>query len=178
MFGKRGSAARTPRHRLIFALNPAVFVTLFEEVPDALNVEVGVGVIGVVPVHPLAQALGLFRDDAGEFLHTVHALAREFIHAIGFDIALAGEAQLLFHLDLDPESLRIKAIAIVSIASFHGVVFYKGILQRSSPDMVNTHGIVCRDGTVNKAVFRSVFILFLQYMENHLQKNMKHLKKR
>ena len=57
MLGKRGSAARTPRHRLIFALNPAVFIALFEEVPDALNVKIRVGVIGVVPIHPLTESL-------------------------------------------------------------------------------------------------------------------------
>ena len=57
MLGKRGSAARTPRHRLIFALNPAVFIALFEEVPDAFDIDIGVGVIGVVPLHPLTESL-------------------------------------------------------------------------------------------------------------------------
>ena len=140
-------------------------MTLFEERPDTGDIFIGVGVVGVIPVHPLTESYRLLGDDARELLYTLDTLFGELIKTVSFDIVLGLKAKLLFNLDLDPKALRVKAVAVVGVAALHSVVFDKSILKSSTPGMVNTHGVVSRDRTVYKAVLRAVFIIFIKLFE-------------
>ena len=161
VLGKRGSAARAPRHRLVFSLNPAIIVADLEEMPDSLDVLVGVGIIGVVPLHPLTESLGLVGDDAREMLDTVNAFFREVVHAVVFDVLFGFEAELLFDLNLNPETLRVEAVLTAAVVASHGFIADKRILQRSAPCMMNAHRVVGSNRSVNKAETLMTCILFL-----------------
>ena len=161
MLGKGGSAPRAPRHRLIFTLNPAVIVADLQEMPDALDILVGVGVIGVVPLHPLTETLRLVGDDAGEVLDTVNALFRKVIHAVVFDVFFRLEAKLLFDLNLDPETLGVEAVLTAAVVASHVFIADEGILERSAPCVVDTHRIVGGNRAVNKTETLVTCVLFL-----------------
>ena len=96
--------------------------------PNALNVLVGVGVIGMIPIHPLTETFGLFRDNAGEMLNAVHALSCELVHAVIFNVFLGFEAERFFDFYFNPKALRVKAVLIAAVAPVHCVVTDKDIL--------------------------------------------------
>ena len=58
--------------------------------------------IGVVPVHPVSQPLGLFILYGGVLEHPLFAEVNEGADAIGLDVPFGFEAQLPLHLHLDP----------------------------------------------------------------------------
>src|SRR5688500_6367031 len=93
-----------------------------QEVPDVLDVVVAERVVAVVPAHPLAQPNGLLGDDVGELLDPLAALSGELSQAIRLDLSLGVEAQLFFHLDLDPQTLTIEAVLPALIEAAHGVI--------------------------------------------------------
>ena len=148
---QRCAAARAPGHRLILAADPAVVVTLFEEVPDTADVRVGIGKVGVVPLHPLAKAFALLRDDAGKMLHTVLALLGELVHPVVFNILFRFKAELFFHFHLDPQTLGVKAVLAAAVVTLHRLVADKDILERTAPGVVDTHRVVRGDRAVDKA---------------------------
>ena len=165
VLGKGGSAPRAPRHRLVFTLNPAVIVTDLQEMPDSLDILVGVGVIGVVPLHPLTEPLRLVGDDAGEMLDTVNALLREVVHTVIFDVLFRLEAELFFNLNFYPETLRVKAVLTAAVVASHVFITDKGILERSAPCMVDTHRIISGNRAVNKTETLVTSVLFLAQIE-------------
>ena len=96
--------------------------------PNALNVLVGVGVIGMVPIHPLTEAFGLFGDNAGEMLDAVHALSCELVHTVIFNVFFGFKAERFFNFYFDPKALGVKAVLIAAVAPVHRVVTDKNIL--------------------------------------------------
>src|SRR4030067_3822823 len=68
-----------------------------------VDVLVGHRVVGVVPIHPVAQANGLLRLDAGEPADPLLAALDEPGDAERFDVPLGLEAQFLLDLDLHPQ---------------------------------------------------------------------------
>ena len=165
MLGERRTAARAPRHRLVYLTDPAALVALLEECPDTLNILVCVGVVGVIPVHPLTESLRLLCDNARVFLYSLDTFVGKLIKTVSLDIVLCLKSELLLNLNLYPKALRVKAVAVVGVAALHCVVFDECVLKSSSPNVVDTHGVVCRDRTVDKAVLRTVLVLFLKSVE-------------
>ena len=81
------------------------------EIPLVLICFVGVGEIGIIPIHPLAQPDGLLCLPRRHFFNSFFALFYKIIYAKLFNIFLpVFESQLFFNFALDPKALRIKAI--------------------------------------------------------------------
>lgn len=70
--------------------------------PDAADVFIRMREVGVFPIHPLAQALGLLRNNAGKPLDALHTFARELVHSIGLNVFFRMEAEFLLYFDLNP----------------------------------------------------------------------------
>ena len=60
------------------------------------------GVIRVIPIHPLPESLRLLGNDGGVFLHAGDAGLGEFVQAKFLDILFRGKAEFFLDLDLDP----------------------------------------------------------------------------
>ncbi len=95
---------------------------------------------------------GVFEDAAFAFLH-------ELIDAELFDGTFGTEAELLFDFDFDPEALAVESILVTEIAAIHGPVALEGVFVGAAPGVVDAHGIVGRDGAVEKTprLFAGVF---------------------
>ena len=165
VLGERGSATRAPGHRLIDLFYPAALMTFLEERPDSRDIFVGVGEVGVIPIHPLTETLRLLGDNAREFFYALDTLIGELVKAVLLDVVLGFEAKLLFNLNLYPKALRVKAIAVMGVISLHCLVFEECVLEGSTPYVMDTHRVVSRDRTVYKAVLGAVGVLCLELVE-------------
>ena len=111
-------------------------------------------VVRVVPVHPVAQSDGLFRLHGGKAQHPLLALAHEGVQAVGFDVALGAEAQLLLHLHLDPQSLAVETVLVAQFPTAHGPEAIEHVLVRPSPAVMYAERVVGRYRPVQKGPFR------------------------
>src|SRR5688500_19211500 len=91
-----------PWHRAVSHHEPTLLVNELQRVPDVRDVVVAVRVIGVVPVHPLAQPDGLFGDRCGAAVDARAARTRESVDAVRLYVALAIQVALALHLHLHP----------------------------------------------------------------------------
>src|ERR1051325_703721 len=96
------TAARTPRHHVMAAIQPTTFVTRFDHAPDGEVVLVRHREVRVSPVHPLAESDALLADDARELQNAVFAALNELGNTILFDVAFGGEAELAFYFYFNP----------------------------------------------------------------------------
>ena len=106
--------------------------------------------VGIVPVHPHAQAdrlLGLERRVGQDALL---AQADEVGDAVGLDVALARVAQLALDVDLDPQALAVEAVLVALVLAEHRVEALVQVLVRPTPGVVDAHRVVGRDRAVEK----------------------------
>ncbi len=148
--GDASGAAGAPGHHVVAAIDPAALPAGLEEAPDGVVVLVREGVVGVVPIHPLAEADGLLRDAVGETEHALFALLNEGGDAHRFDVALAGEAELFLGLDLHPEALAVEAVLVALLVAAHGVEALPEIFVGAAPGVMDAHGVVGRHGAVHE----------------------------
>src|SRR5262249_46836147 len=139
---ERRAAPNAPGHGAPALVEPAVLVAALQEVPDVLDVVVGHGEVGVVPVHPLAEPDRLLRDDVGVGENPLTTALGEAVEPVLLDLALGVESKRLLDLDLDPESLAVEAILIALIEPLHRLVALVHVLVGTAPGMVDTHGVV------------------------------------
>ena len=140
-------------------------MAFLEEGPDAGDIFIGIGKVRVIPIHPLTETNRLVGDDGGEFFHALDALVGELVQTVSLDVVLGLEAELLLDLDLNPKTLRVKAVAVVGVAALHGMVLNESILEGSAPDVVDTHGVVGGDRAVDEAILRAVCVFLLELVE-------------
>ena len=145
-----GAAAGAPGHGPLGRRDPAALVAALQEVPDVFDVGVGMGVVGVVPVHPLTEANGLAGLDAGEGFDAGAAGVGEGFQAKGFDVALGVEAQVFFDFNLQPEALAVEAVLVALVVAAHGPVTLVDVLVGAAPGVVHAHGVVGRDRAIEE----------------------------
>ena len=75
----------------------------------------------------------------------------ELIDSVGFDLAFGTESKLFFDFDFNPQSLAVKAILVAQVSTIHGPIALKRVLVRAAPGMVDAHGVIGRDGSIEKA---------------------------
>ena len=147
------------------AYQPAALVANLQEMPYRSDVQIGIGEIGMIPIHPLTETLALFGDYAREFFNAVHALCGEFVDAVLNDVALDLDTEILLGLNLYPQALRIETVLILAGLTEHRVILDVHVLHRSAPGMVDTHRVIGGDGTVEEAEAFAVFVLFDEFIE-------------
>src|SRR4030042_933831 len=120
------------------------------EVPDIVFILIRVRIVGVVPVHPVAEANGLLGLDAGEPWHPFLARRHEAGDAELFDVTLGGEAHRALHLHLDPEPLAVEAVLVALAEALHGFEALVQVLVGAPPGVVHAHGVVGGDGPIDE----------------------------
>src|SRR5579859_1446558 len=150
MLGERRATAWAPGQHIMAPVEPAMGMAQLQKAPDAIVVLVGMRIIALLPVHPVAEPLALCGLDCRKVGHTLLAALDEGRDAVGFDLALAGEAQVLFDIDLYPESLAVKALLPAQLLSQHAMVAVIQIFQRAPPGVMHAHGVICGDGAINE----------------------------
>ena len=102
VLGQSGAAAGAPGHDIVAFVDQTPVMDFFQEFPDGVVVFRGHGEIGIIPIHPVAEALGLLGLDAGILNDACFTLIDKFFDAIGFDIGFGLETEFFLNLDLDP----------------------------------------------------------------------------
>jgi hypothetical protein len=104
--------------------------------------------------------------DAGKLIDALLAQPDELVDAgervAGnevLDVALGAELQLLLDLDLDPQPLAIEAVLVALFLAEHGVVALVDVLVGAAPGVVDAHGVVGGDGTVEEGPARPAGVL-------------------
>ena len=167
VLGEPRAAAGAPGHHVAAFVQPAPLVAGLEKVPDRVVVLVGHRVVGVVPVHPIAQADGLGRLDGGEAAYTLLAQLHKAADAVGLDVPLGFEAQLPLHLHLNPQPLAVKAVLVALLEPLHRLVALVQVLVRSAPGMVDAHGVVGRDRPVDEGVAAVAGVVAVKVLLHH-----------
>ena len=150
VLGDTGAAAWAPGHDIVPLVDPAALMAGLQEMPDRVVVFVRHRVVGVVPVHPVAEPDRLVGDPFRVFPDSFLAAIDKLGDAIRFDIAFALETEFLFDFDLDPEALAVKPVLEALLLAEHGVIALEEILVGSAPGVVDTHRVVGGDGTIDE----------------------------
>jgi hypothetical protein len=104
-------------------------VELRERPPDALDVALVIGDVGVVQVEPEAELLGELRPLFRVAKHAVQAAPDEGLDAVGEDRVLARDPQLLLDLDLDRQAVGVPAGPAGDVEPAHRLVAGEDVLH-------------------------------------------------
>ena len=166
---QRRPASRAPRHRTMALVQPALLLAQLQDVPDVRDVQVVVGEVRVLPVHPLAHPDGVLRDRRGGPIHARAAGVGELRDAVRLDIALAVEVQLALDLHLNPETLAIEAVLVTLIEAAHCLVALVDVLVRARPGVMDPHPLDVRsDRAVDEREARTTRVLLSEHVEGVL----------
>ena len=134
--GREGGAAlRPPPHDLLPAVEESLAMEFGERPPDALHVGAPVGDVGVVEVHPVADAGGHLLPVADVAEDARHALLDERAHPVLLDAGAAVDAELLLDLDLHRQAVGVPAGDPLGVASPHGVEAGEDVLEDPGEDV-------------------------------------------
>src|SRR5438309_311653 len=132
-------------------VEPAFFLAQLQDVPDVRDVQVGVGEVRVLPVHPLAHADRVLGDRGGRAIDARATCVGEPRDAVRLDVALAVQVELALDLHLDPESLAVEPVLVALIEPAHRLVALVDVLIGAGPGVVNSHRLDVRgDRTVDE----------------------------
>ena len=115
-----------------------------EDPPAALDVVVVVGDVGVVHVGPEGDALGQLLEVAHVAPHALAAFGVEGGDAVGLDVGLGAQAELLLDLDLDGQAVRVPAGLAGHAVAAHGLVAGEEVLEHARHDVVHARASVGR----------------------------------
>jgi len=134
---ERGSAARAVGHDLVALVEKALVGDLLQAPPDGLDVAVLVGDVGIFHVQPEADALGHLFPLALVLPDGLLALLDERLDAVGLDLLLAVEPQLLFDLELDRQAVRVPAGLAQDVFALHRLIARDHVLERARLDVAD-----------------------------------------
>ena len=113
-------------------------VELLEQPPQALDVLVVVGDVGVLHVHPIAHLVRKVGPLGGVHHHVLAATAVVVLNGnLGADVFL-GDAQFLLHAEFHGQAVSIPTGLALHLEALHGLETAEGVLQRACQDMVDT----------------------------------------
>ncbi len=69
-----------------------------------------------------------------------------------FDLALIAKAQFFLDLDLDPQALAVEAVLVALPVALHGFEALIEIFIGAPPGVMNPHGIVRGNRTIEKRI--------------------------
>ena len=87
-------------------VEPAFFLAQLQDVPDVRDVQVGVGEVRVLPVHPLAHPDGVLGDRRGGAIDARAAGIGKLRDAVRLDVALAILDKIELHAKLVAQRLQ------------------------------------------------------------------------
>ncbi len=134
--GQGGLVARAVRRDPVVLDEQALVKDLLEGPPDALDVGGVHRPVGVVQITPVAHALGHPGEVRDVAQHRLAAAGVERGDPEGLDVALAGEAQLLFHGELHRQAVAVPAGAARDVEATHRPVAGEQVLEDPGFDVV------------------------------------------
>ena len=142
--GQRRLVARAVRRDAVVLDEQALVEDGLERPPDALDVARGHGQVGLVEVHPVAHALGHRGERRDVAQRGLLARRVELRDAVLLDVALAREAELLLHRELDREAVAVPAGATRDAVAPHRLEPREEVLERPGLDVVGAGPAVGR----------------------------------
>ncbi len=134
--GQPGPAARAVRRDAVVLDEQALGVDLLERPPHRLDVGGVHGAVGVAGVDPVAHPLGHLLERVDVPQHGLAAPGVELGDAVGLDVLLAGEAELLLHGELDGQAVAVPAGLPVDEVALHGLEAGEDVLEDARLDVV------------------------------------------
>ena len=128
----------------VVLVDQPVLPELLEDPPAALDVVVVVGDVGVLHVRPEGDALREFLEVAHMAIDALATLRVELGDAVGLDLRLGAQPQLLLHLDLDGQAVRVPAGLAGHAVAPHRLVAREQVLDHAGHDVVHAGPAVRR----------------------------------
>ena len=128
--------------------------------PNSIIIFIRHGIVGIFPIHPLPKSYRLLCLYRRIFHYPFFTFLDKLIYAIGFNIFFSFKTKFFFNFYLNPKALAIKTILISFIKPLHGFVPLAQVFIRSAPSMVNTHGIISSNWTIQIRPALFAFIFF------------------
>ena len=128
----------------VVLVDEPVVPELLEDPPAALDVVVVVGDVGVVHVGPEGDALGERLEVAHVAVDALAAPGVELVDAVGLDLGLGVQPQLLLDLDLDGQAVGVPAGLAGHAVAAHRLVAREQVLDDAGHDVVHTGTAVRR----------------------------------
>ena len=112
--------------------------------PDRLDVVVAQGPVRVLGVDPHGRPLGDLGEVPDVALHRLATAVVELGDAVGLDVVLVVEAQLLLDLELDREAVAVPAPLAGNVAPAHGLETRVEVLEHTGPHVVQARAPIGR----------------------------------
>ena len=155
--GQGGAAAGAVGGDLVAQIQQALFVDLFQAPPFGLDIIVLIGDVGMLHVRPIADPVGHFFPLMLVFPDAFLTLLDEGLDAVGLDLGLAVQAQLLFHFQLHRKAMGVPAGLAQHVLALHGLEARDQILDGAGLDMADMGASVGRGRAVKeRKAFRAV----------------------
>ena len=142
--GEAGDAAGAVRRALHPLVDQALVPELLQEPPPRLDVAVVEGGVGVIHVHPVGDALRQVLPRLDVAHDALAAAGVEAVDAVGLDLLLAGQAQLLLHLQLHGQAVGVPPTLADDAVAAHGLVAGDDVFEDPCEDVVDAGGAVGR----------------------------------
>ncbi len=110
---------------------------LLQAPPDRLDIGVVIGDVGFVHVHPECDAVGHVLPFPEVLPDRLLALLDKGLDAIGLDLILAVDPQLLFHLKLDRQAVRVPSADAEHVLALHRLIAREQVLHRARQDVAD-----------------------------------------
>ena len=135
MAGQGRAAARAVGDDLEALVEQAAVKNLLESPPFGFNIGVVVGDVRIVHVRPEADGVRKVLPHLLVFPDALLALFQKRLDAVLFDLLLAADAELLFHLDLHGQAVRVPARLARDIVPLHRAVTRNEVLDDAGDHM-------------------------------------------
>ena len=157
---KRCSAARAVGDHLEALVEQSLFPDLLESPPLGFDVIVVISHIGIVHVRPEAHFAGELFPHSLIGPDGFLALLDKRLDAIGFDLILSLDADLLLHFQLYRKAVGVPSGFSRDLLALHGMITRDHVLDDSGLNMADV-GLSIRSGrTVVEHVGRAALTLF------------------
>ncbi len=121
--------------------------------------------IGVVPVHPVTESLRLFGLSSRKPEDSAFAFVHEVVDTKFMDGGFRSKSQLLFDFDFHPQSLAVETVLETLIMAGHRKEPLIRVFVSAAPGVMDSHGVIGGDGTVEKAPMLATSVLSSQLLK-------------
>jgi len=139
---------------------------IVEDPPDALDVVVGERDVRMVQIDPVAHQFRHFPPQLFIAEHGIAAVGAEFLQAIFFHGAFIFQTELLFHLDLHGQAMRVPPGFTLHLIAGHGLVSADRVLEGAGHHVMDAGFAIGGGGSFKKyesgTAFPEVLTLFGQ----------------
>ena len=142
---------------------------MLENPPDALDIVVGKGHVGIVQVNPESGAFGQLLPFIDVLKDIRPTLGVELSHAIFFNLRLALEAQLFLNFNLDGQAMGIPAAASQAVEALHHFIAREHILEGARQHVMTAGFAIGCGRTFIKHVARRVFAALGRALEDSIE---------